>query len=162
MDRRVLPSRVERRKLPPTLLDGFRRRKSQPDTLSGGLAPASSRPFQHSCPEILSRIVSRIDYIFSMKRSIGSKGGGGQAYRKAQPSPLKADLRKLPPALPLDVSSGSTRSVVFTRDRVYPSIQPLAKLDDVCLKSLLSPPLSLRSFRRNSDVGFPSRLKILE
>lgn len=107
-----------------------------------GLAPASSRPFQHSCPEILTRIVSRIDYIFSVKRSIGSKGGGGQAYRKAQPSPLKADLRKLPPALPLDVSSGSTRSVVFTRDRVYPSIQPLAKLDDVCLKSLLPPSLS--------------------
>lgn len=108
-----------------------------------GLAPASSRPFQHSCPEILTRIVSRIDYIFSVKRSIGSKGGGGQAYRKAQPSPLKADLRKLPPALPLDVSSGSTRSVVFTRDRVYPSIQPLAKLDDVCLKSLPPPSLSL-------------------
>lgn len=34
----------------------------------------------------------------------------------------------------MDVSSGSTRSVMFTRDRVYP-IQPLAKLDDVCLKS---------------------------
>lgn len=156
MDRRVLPSRV-----------GSCPRHFSTD-LGGGKAnqilyPAVwRRPFQHSCPEILTRIVSRIDYIFSVKRSIGSKGGGGQAYRKAQPSPLKADLRKLPPALPFDVSSGSTRSVVFTRDRVYPSIQPLAKLDDVCLKSLLSPPLSLRSFRRNSDVGFPSRLKILE
>lgn len=52
------------------------------------------RPFQHSCPEILTRIVSRIDYIFSVKRSIGSKGGGGASLSKGSTFSVKSRLKK--------------------------------------------------------------------
>lgn len=45
---------------------------------------------------------------------------------------------------------------MFTRDRVYP-IQPLAKLDDVCLKSPSLPTLAVLL----EQTSIPSRLKIL-
>lgn len=114
--------------------------------------------------------VARVDYIYiywaksfdrSRRKEYAGITRGGKAASKGYKaaSLLKADLRKLKPALRSTFRVARLDpSCLHTRSCIHP-IQPLAKLDDVCLKSLpLSLSLSLRSFCRNRrSIPVPSQ-----